>query len=241
MTALSPKARDLFARARAEGAPSAAERARILERVSEAIMKPSGAPPAGPPAGLSVTAGMLLTVVALGTIGLVSWSRFVSDPSPRTQLTPTKIASETSDAPSRPSVTPAQSIAGPLEPAREIRQPDPTHLPTHGKTLRPRRVQEENSSDLAAELAILRTAQHARRAGDLPGAHDALDEHDRLFPQGILANEREVARATVVCESGDVERGRQLAARFASTAWAGALGRACGLSPTESPSTEKAP
>jgi hypothetical protein len=241
MSALSPRARDLFARARAEGAPSAADRARVLERVSKAIAEPSAPPPA-PPAGLSMTARMLLAIAALGTIAAVSWSG-IGEGARRTtppieRVMPAAVAIETPVSPTESARVEATAIeATPIEaPPTPIADVAPS-APARTRAPRPARPIEP-ASDLAAELALLRTAQRARRAGDLPAALAALDEHATQFPEGVLANERDVTRAAVVCESGDLAHGRALAAPFASSAWAGALAQACAAT-TDAPSAEE--
>lgn len=59
---------------------------------------------------------------------------------------------------------------------------------------------------LAQELALLGEAQRALTAGDARGALRALAQHASRFPQGALANEREVARVGALCAAGrDVE------------------------------------
>ena len=291
MSALSPRARDLFARARAEGAPSAARRARVLENVENAIAAPSAHPPlAHPP----VIGRMLLALTVLGAIGLVSWSSIalsrhdavaedaVSDDAvaavsvDAVSVAAVSVAAVSVDAVSddavsddavsvaavsddavsddavsddavSPSATPSSARSASLPAVSDRREPDVSapaalHAPaalvaTHGmETPRaarpfvaaaPPRAERPDGRDLAAELALLRAALRARRTGDVAAALDALDAHEARFPLGVLANERDVTRAAVICESGDLERGRALAAPFASSAWGGALARAC--------------
>jgi hypothetical protein len=42
----------------------------------------------------------------------------------------------------------------------------------------------------------------------------ALDEHQRKFPRGVLAPEREAARPLALCAAGRVDEGRRAAAPF---------------------------
>jgi hypothetical protein len=55
-----------------------------------------------------------------------------------------------------------------------------------------------------------------------------LDMHAARFPRGLLAPERQVTQALVLCESGARTEGRVLAAPLRTSAWAGALATACG-------------
>ena len=87
---------------------------------------------------------------------------------------------------------------------------------------------QATGNDLAAELALLQTAQRARHERRFDAALASLASHATRFPDGALAHEREVTRALVLCERGDLERGRILATRFAPSAWSGALRAACG-------------
>jgi len=80
---------------------------------------------------------------------------------------------------------------------------------------------------LTEELLLLRRAQAARRAHRYASALAALREHQRRFPEGTLASERDVARALTLCESGRLDEGRALAAPFAGSAWAASLDEAC--------------
>lgn len=70
--------------------------------------------------------------------------------------------------------------------------------------------------DVEAELALVRQANTAKKAGKLDEALSLLSEHAKDFPGGVLAQEREVLRAEVLCARGDKTQARTLVERFAS-------------------------
>lgn len=206
MTELSPRARDLFARARASASPTVTERARVLERVERAVT-PSVAPPA-PSAALPMMGVGVLVVLAtvlsmIGTPRAPEASRAIVDPPPAPIEAPL------------PTIDPAPVAmlvpSAPHDPVAVVAAPRPA----------PER------DPLTEELLLLRRAQTARRAHRYAGALAALREHARRFPDGTLASERDVARALVLCESGRLEEGRALAVPFARSAWAASLDEAC--------------
>lgn len=67
-----------------------------------------------------------------------------------------------------------------------------------------------------AELALVRQANTAKKTGKLDEALSLLSEHAKQFPGGVLAQEREVLRAEVLCARGDETQARTLVERFAS-------------------------
>ncbi len=71
---------------------------------------------------------------------------------------------------------------------------------------------------LAEELALLREAQLASRAGSLSRALELLNEHAARFPAGDLREERLVARINVLCSLGRIDDAREEAERFLAQA-----------------------
>lgn len=213
MSELSPRSRELFARARASGAPTSAERARLLERVERAVA-PSVAPPAAPTSALGPTiavVGLVVLAVALSVIGPSESER----PPTATAPSPPSVVS----TPSVPDLAPIAVVA-----ETPTAAPPPTRAQTHAAR---RASRDEATDDLTIELGLLRRAQAARRAHRYAAALATLDEHRRRFPNGTLASERDVARALTLCESGHLDEGRVLGARFSGTAWSGSITQAC--------------
>lgn len=70
--------------------------------------------------------------------------------------------------------------------------------------------------DVEAELSFVRKATAAKNAGKLDEALALLSEHAKQFPGGVLAQERQVLRAEVLCARGDKTQARTLVERFVS-------------------------
>jgi RNA polymerase sigma-70 factor (ECF subfamily) len=70
------------------------------------------------------------------------------------------------------------------------------------------------SDALTAEAALLRTAHAALAGGDAAAALDALDEHQRRFPRGTLAEERDASTLHAECALGRHARAEHAARRF---------------------------
>jgi outer membrane protein assembly factor BamD (BamD/ComL family) len=87
-------------------------------------------------------------------------------------------------------------------------------------------------STVAAELRLVREAQAQLRAGQTERALASLAEHARLYPQGVLREERAAARVLALCSLGRGEQARVEAEAFARVAprspYAGGLRRPCG-------------
>jgi hypothetical protein len=214
MKDMSPRARDLFARARASGAPSPADRARLLDRVQKATAPSVPPPPAPPTIGLPAigVGGLIVMASLLAVLGTGG-------------ADPVATGGDVSVA------TPEVEVEVEVEAEREVEREVEVEVEVEAEAeaerepASPRRAPIED--DMTLELRLLRRAQSARRAHRYPAALAALREHETRFPHGILASERDVARALVLCESGDLEQGRALAAPFAGTAWSSSLAQAC--------------
>ena len=80
----------------------------------------------------------------------------------------------------------------------------------------PRRVSRATSpsGDLAAETALIARAQAATNRGEGEEALRLLEQYDRRFSQGALAEERAAAHVFALCSSGQRGMARDEAARF---------------------------
>lgn len=74
-------------------------------------------------------------------------------------------------------------------------------------------ARRQSADVLAIALAELRKAQLFLRAGEPARALDALDALDARVPSAVLRDEREVTRALGFCDSGQLARAGDLAAR----------------------------
>jgi hypothetical protein len=89
---------------------------------------------------------------------------------------------------------------------------------------------------LAEEMALLGQGQRALRAGDPVKALALFDTHARRYPEGALADERELKRAQALCALGDVAKARAAAAAFVrekpGSPLAGKASRICAEDPS---------
>lgn len=70
------------------------------------------------------------------------------------------------------------------------------------------------TSSLAEEIRLLRAASDASRASNFAGALAFVDEHERRFPKGVLADERRVQKVLVLCDLDRESQARAEARRF---------------------------
>ncbi len=145
-----------------------------------------------------------------------------SPPSPpATQLPPPPEAEPTS-AP----VVEAPVVATiPVAPARPRRSAVARPRPVVAVEIAPTTEVAEPVSTLMLELTLLDQARAALRAGQSSRALDALAEHARQFPQGVLATEAEAMRIEALLERGDRSRAIELADAFFAAHPASPLGR----------------
>lgn len=86
------------------------------------------------------------------------------------------------------------------------------------KTSRARALPEPNDGQAAdQELALLARTKAAIAKGNYATALTTIDEHTRRFPTGRLREEREALRVTALSNSGQHDRARRAAARFAES------------------------
>jgi hypothetical protein len=69
-------------------------------------------------------------------------------------------------------------------------------------------------SPVADETRLLRSANQALHAGDAARALTLLEEHARLYPHGILTEERSAERVSALCALGRIDDAKLEAARF---------------------------
>jgi len=104
-------------------------------------------------------------------------------------------------------VTPIESKpVRPDTPARAVPVPVATSTATATPAV--------TTSPLDDEIALVRDARSALRAGDAPHSLAILDEHDRLFPAGALSEDCAAERIYALCALGRVDEARALATRF---------------------------
>ncbi|WAS91423.1 hypothetical protein [Nannocystis punicea] len=125
-------------------------------------------------------------------------------------------------------------IAAPAEPPAPTPQPaspegpqqaEPEARPAPPRTTpRPPRREPPPASpdaDLAAERALIASAQAAHQRKDLSAARAHLDEHARRFPRGLLADERELLRVLTLCDAGETAQAESIARALVAKRGAG--------------------
>jgi hypothetical protein len=116
----------------------------------------------------------------------------------------TSLSSATTQPYAAPPAPSAASSSGPTGAAAAASAPEPSPpAETPAPIVR-----------VADEAHLLREADAALRAGDTAGATRWLDEHARLFPRGVLVEERDVQRVSVLCAAGQTDAARVEARRF---------------------------
>lgn len=192
MSDLSPKAAALIRAGRTAMRPSAADR----ERTTEALRARLGA--AALPLELGISGSLFARsawakIAALGAaVGIAGSAVFLAlhepaatparDPAPQVLVSP---------SPEAPPVAPVATHV--------IAESAAVALPASGVSVASARRPTDR---LAEEVAILARATSELHAGRAANALRAIDEHQRKFPRGVLAQERRAARVQALCALG---------------------------------------
>jgi TolA-binding protein len=119
----------------------------------------------------------------------------------------------------RAPVTPPAAEAAILEAEESPAQGEAESPPSNLEADEPRATAPRRPKDhLAQEVALLSRATSALRAGRAADALKTLNEHQRQFPRGMLAQERRGARAQALCALGRRQEAQADLATLARTA-----------------------
>jgi len=184
MSELGPEARALLDAARAGATPTAEETARLWGRVSGAVARGAAGG-----AGLGIAAKIGLAVIAAIAIG--GASRVASRVGAPTFVEPRATA---------PSV--AALVRAPVAPIVEA-------VPTISVEALPRAIATADD-----DVALVRAAYDALRAGAAARALATVDEHARKHPRSALAPEREATRVLALCALGRTAAARAALDRY---------------------------
>jgi hypothetical protein len=104
--------------------------------------------------------------------------------------------------------------------------------PAAARSPRPRSAAAGYSADdLEAELSLIKRATAAKKSGRHADGLAALREHAERFPRGLMADERTVLKAELVCAAGRVREAEALVDQFlrerAGSALAGRMRNVC--------------
>lgn len=203
MAELKPEAEKLVQATREALRPTEADRERVfaalLPQLGAAGLGDGGASGA---AQASSTAKATLLKISTGVVGLgvAGGGLFLalrSEPLPAETAVP---------APAKPVPTSAPIEPAPEKVAPVAPEPEPTQQRTPAAS--------RSADNLAKEVAILSRASAELRAGRPAAALKALEEHQREFPGGMLAQERTAARIQALCALGRTKEARSELARL---------------------------
>ncbi len=226
---LAPDLRQLIAAGGQGPAPPAALQERILARVQATValpLPPDPGTPADPGPGPTPGAGGATGGVATSLLAkplVVGLTTFVlgmgagaglhagvqrlrappSNPTRAAAPAPLPAAQPTSAPVRAPEVAPVPAAAAPV--AERAR---------NGSTSRDSRGDLPRDTQLAAERAVLEMARTALGRGDGGGALVSVIRHEREFPRGRLAEEREALRVQALAAAGRAAEARAAGTRF---------------------------
>ncbi len=201
MSGLSAKARAVVAAGRDGLRPPAFERARLEALIDSRLAQGAVAPPPSAASSIAAKAYLAIGAAVVGgsTILALSWP---GQPPPAPVSTP--VAPRVVATPSEP-IEPAP-VPAPLASQDPVLENAPPSSAS---------AQRSQKDQLAREVALLLRATRALRSGRAAEALEALDEHRRLFPSGLLTVDRRAARAQALCSLQRVSEGRAELARLA--------------------------
>jgi hypothetical protein len=195
LTRLTPAAEELVRAGREAFRPSAADRERVFQALLPSVgsgIAAGGTAPSAAAAAASGTGVIVKATAALVAVGVAGGALI--------------LALRGGPAPERPASTaPAVSVAVASAPKPPETAPSPVPQASSAEKRAP--VASSRPADnLAEEVAILSRASAELHAGRPAAALQALEEHRRIFPRGILAQERTSARVQALCALGRMKQ-----------------------------------
>lgn len=122
---------------------------------------------------------------------------------------------------------------------QDVIEPEKKADPARSDSVAPQLPHQEQKSTLDEEMKLLRAAHAALRAGNPRRALVELAEHTWHFPNGELAESRDVTRIIALCQAGEVVISRSEAKRFVaerpSSPFVGRVLATCAERPKRSP------
>jgi hypothetical protein len=206
---LSPSTKALLAEERAIVPQDDAVRARLASRAHEAVRLGPPAPhPLGVPrTGLSkIVVAAAAALVLAGGVGSGVYLLKAAEPNVPTAAAPPPLPT-LSEVP-LPEPGPRAEASSPPEAPTTGRPPEPSPAPN----ARPSASSRHDGG--LEELQLLSRARRADARGDFSEVLALASEHERTFPAGRLAEEREVLRVRALVGLGQTAQARKVAARF---------------------------
>jgi hypothetical protein len=205
VTELSREARELIAAGKSALVPTQEDRSRVTQILSKRI----AAAGLGVLASVKLAQGMMSgksltiltsTVGVLGVVGALGTVAYFARQSGRTPV----------PAPITVAVVPSAQQQRPLQASDATQTSDPqaaaiTSSSPPAKTEPAARASKLPGDSLGEEVAILSRAERELHNGRPAAALRALDEHQRRFASGALAQERSAARIQALCALGRMD------------------------------------
>ena len=228
MSELSPEARELVDDGLSVLRPSSRDRARVTSALAArlgtaALLLPHAASAMPKPVPVWPKLAKITASLSAG-VAVIGASYWV------TQTAPAPV-----EAPVKPPAIAAPVVTHAAPPASNVESADvpPSALAPEPPATPARRLVAVDP--LAEEVAILSKATSALRAGNPAEGLRLLDEHQRRFPKGRLAEERRAARIQALCAMGKLSAAEAELSRLAQSSprspHLARAQRACGIKP----------
>jgi hypothetical protein len=221
--------------------PSDADRERVLQGV---LQKLDGSPPAdqgmgelsrAPAVGRMTLVKVSSVLVGLGVVGAGLYLALHQPAPPASTDAARPVPPAIVPPASTPADEPRESAPSPPAPRSEARDSAAAAPRAHS----PRRAlpTPHSADSLAREVALVSRAGAELHAARPAAALEALDEHQRRFPSGVLAEERAAARVRALCALGRTKEAQAELTRI-TQAWPGSphvarAARACASVPAK--------
>jgi outer membrane biosynthesis protein TonB len=212
MTKLTPEAQAILDAGRDALSAPPGTKEEVLASVEASIANPAAGNALGQAAGGASSGKLLLVLALVAGIGGGLWLFSGDRDQAATKAKPVAVAEPEPVADPEPVAEPEP------EPEPEpVAEPDPEPEPEPvAKPKKPKRKIEAppSANTLLAERRLIAAAQVAIRKGDYARARSLLGEHKTQFPRGILAPERDAARAIALCLDDEQDSGADAARAF---------------------------
>lgn len=214
MTKLSSEARAIADAGKNVFQPTSADHLRITQALAERIGAATLGVSSSTLASPSLVSGHAFATLAkvVGAVGLVALAGTYYLPNRKAPTSP----SPRNAVVVQPSAVPQSSHAQAQSPVTTPEAVEPASIQP-AQTEQPPRVTRSRGDSLGEEVAILTLAGKELRNGRPAAALKALDEHQRRFPSGALAQERTASRIQALCALGQTSQAAAESAKLPRT------------------------
>jgi len=186
--------------------------ARLAVQVDAAVADGRGPRLIEAPSGAGSTAAWLAALGIAAAVAVLLALAFIDGkPQPAPQAVPSRIGSPPPSA--TPTTSPAPRLQAPAEPEAIAPPAVPRPRPRQHKA---EPIEPRGALRSADELELLRRAQHAL-AGDAQRALRFVQEHERVHPDGVLEQERELLAIAALLSLHDHASAQHRAQEFRRT------------------------